>query len=139
MSRKKKKQSQGLVATYYNAQMVLLGFLSLVAIGFYFWGAVQIDFVIRKNSDLEKQRDALSRECDDLEIQIDTLQSFQRIAKQAKQQGIEMPPSENVKELKVDFSGVEYYYMENDLGIRYADVNPLGAIRRNGPKVKSGE
>lgn len=138
MAKKKVNQNQGLVAAYYNAQIILLGLLSLIAIGIYFWGAVQIDFVIRKNSELEKMRDALSRECDDLEIQINALQSYERIAREAKQQGIHMPSTQNVKEIKIDFSGIEYYYIGDDLGIRYADINPLGALRRSQARVKDG-
>lgn len=127
------KPKHTILAYYYGVQMVLIGLLSVIAIGVYFWGAVQIDFMIRGNSNLEKDRDQLSRECDDLRIQINGLESFQRIAKQAEQQGMAMPKPADVKELHVDFSGVEYYYTTNNLGLRYAGMDPLSPLRDQRP------
>jgi len=57
-------------------------------LGFYLWGKVQIDFVLRDNDKLAYQKKILLQEIKDLQVQIEALQSYQRIVRLAKKQGL---------------------------------------------------
>jgi len=71
-----------------SSPFVLVGFLSLVILGFYLWGKVQIDFVLRDNDKLAYQKKILEQDIKDIQVQIEALRSYQRIVRLAKKQGL---------------------------------------------------
>ena len=89
MTQSKKKNSRKSSSNRSESSpFVLVGFLSLVILGFYLWGKVQIDFVLRNNDKLAHQKKILEQDIKDLQVQIEALRSYQRIVGLAKKQGL---------------------------------------------------
>gem|GEM_PF-3412768 len=72
----------------------------------YLLGRVQIDFELRKNEAIKKQRRILESEITLLQVQIDSLKSYSRIVVAARAQGLEPPSSDQLAQLEVDLKGV---------------------------------
>lgn len=84
---------------------LLFGFGGVLLI-LYLLGRVQIDFELRKNEALQKQRRILESEITLLHVQIDSLKSYSRIVMAAKAQGLEPSSSDQLAQLEVDLRGV---------------------------------
>lgn len=84
----------------------LLGFGTILVI-LYLLGRVQIDFELRKNEAIQRQRRILESEITLLQVQIDSLKSYSRIVAAAKGYGLEPPSSDQLAQLEVDLKGVQ--------------------------------
>ena len=105
---------------------VLIFVLGLTMLGFYLWGKVEIDFVLRENDGLKDRKFALQRERDDLRLQVDGMRSYQRIVRLAKEQGMVVLSSNRMAELTVDLTGVDTYLSGEASGLKYAGIGLFG-------------
>ena len=95
-ARKPSRQGYGFVA-----------FLGLIIVAFYLWGKVQVNFEYQKNQDLIKKKQALEEDIKQLHIQINSLESYQRITDKALKQGMIFLAPDQIQKLSVNLEGIE--------------------------------
>jgi hypothetical protein len=66
------------------------------------WGRVQIDFAVRGNDQLRDRRRMLQAKLAERSVEIDAMKSYQRIAAEARRQGLEPVSAERLQDLAVD-------------------------------------
>lgn len=98
----------------------LLGIVGFVLIMFYFWGKVQIDFILRNNDQLRQEKQTLQRELDELRVQVNTMKSYQRIVSLAEERGMVFPSTSNLEYLPVDLNGIRSVLEKNVYELEYA-------------------
>ena len=85
----------------------LLLFIGILMVILHFLGKVQVNFALRENELLELQKQRLQREVDDLNLQVDSINSYQRIVRLAERRGLIFPPASSREDLPVDLDGFE--------------------------------
>jgi len=99
----------------------LLGIVGFVLIMFYFWGRVQIDFILRQNDQLRQEKQSVQRELDELLVQVNTMKSYQRIVSLAEERGMVFPSTSNLEVLPVDLTGIRSVLEKNAYKLEYAN------------------
>lgn len=85
-----------------KSRVKLLWFVGFALIAVYLWGTVQIDFDLRQNDSLNRQKQNLQNEVNDLRIQVNSLTSYQRIVPLASEMGLVFLSAKHKRELFVD-------------------------------------
>lgn len=98
----------------------LLGIVGFVLIMFYFWGKVQIDFILRKNDQLRQEKQTFQRELDELRVHVNAMKSYQRIVSLAEERGMVFPSTSNLEYLPVDLTGIKSVLEKNEYELEYA-------------------
>ena len=98
----------------------LLWFVGLIITVLYLWGTVQIDFDLRQNDSLKRERESLLNETNDLRMQVNTLASYQRIVTLASEMGLVFLPANHKKELSIDWVDQEMDPSTEEYGFQYA-------------------
>ena len=103
----------------------MLFFLSVLALTvLYLWGRVQIDFMIRDNDRLSRERLHLQHAVDDLRVEVSTKKGYQRIVTLAKEQGMVFVLASRIQELPVDLDGIGPIPEADDVKIQLAGFDP---------------
>ncbi|MBN1780198.1 hypothetical protein JW948_03665 [bacterium] len=108
----------------------LLFFAGIVLFVLFLWGRVHIDFVLRDIDTLRREKEALTREVDDLNLQVNALQHYQRIKVLAMKQGLIEAEKVDRRELAVDFSGLRDTGAFQTAGIQVAGLAPVGELKQ---------
>ena len=82
-------------------------FLVLITFVVYLWGKVQIEFILRKNDLLIREKITLQRRVNALRIEVNQKRRYERIVEMAKKQGLDFVSASCLKELPVDLKGLE--------------------------------
>lgn len=108
-----------------SSPFVLFGFISFVIFGFYLWGKVQIDFVLRENDRLTNQKKVLEQDIKDLQVQIEALRSYQRIVRLAKKQGLVFVSPTRRSVLSVQTEGSRHPTQKKTSDVKIAGMTTL--------------
>ena len=100
--------------------MTLIGFSSAVLVTLYLWGKVQVDFVLIENQRLNRQRQMLQQEVDDLQIQVNALMRYERIVELAKEQDMDFITAAQLQLLVVDVEDEDSETGKSHSPVRYA-------------------
>ena len=132
----KKRSSQLKRNTKTNRSRHKGGFLLFVVVvvflvAGYFWGTVQIDFVVRKNDQLKYQKQMLQYEINDLRIRDNKQKSYQRIVRLAKKQQMVFLSALKRADLIVDFDDIKPHFGNRLYELQYAGMTLIGVKNRN--------
>lgn len=132
------RKNRGAVSRH-RGGLVLSFVVGFVMVAFYFWGRVQIDFVLRGNDRLEQRKRAFQRELDELRVQVNAMKSYQRIVDLAKKRGMVFVSASRLAELPVDMRGVETPLNMQEYELQYAGFNMIGLRQRRRQKPSKSE
>ena len=100
----------------------MVGFLLIVL---YLWARVQVEEVLRETDKLAHERIFLEQKVNDLNIQISAMRGYERIAREARKQGLVPVRSRDIDELPVDLSGLPVYTVMPRAGWQQAGMQPV--------------
>jgi cell division protein FtsL len=102
--------------------VVMIGFLIVIL---YLWARVQVEEVLRETDKLTQEKLFLEQKVNDLDIQINAMRGYERIAREARKQGLILVRSRDIDELPVDLSGLPVYTVMPRAGWQQAGMQPV--------------
>jgi cell division protein FtsL len=118
---RKQKPSSGRRGVY-RGLLTLIILLDVAIVLAHLWGRVQINFIVRRNEQLEEKKRKLQAEIDDLSAQINNMKSYQRIVKLAKEQGLVFVSTDQLEDLPVDLKNIRRPDSREQSGVAYAGL-----------------
>jgi len=109
----------------YRGLLTVIFSIELVMILVHLWGRVQIDFAAGRNDQLLDRKRMLQADIAECTVQIDNMKSYQRIAAEARRQGLEPVPAERLQDLPVDLKNLRPTRPPKGPAVVYAGMFPL--------------
>lgn len=103
----------------------IIAFLVFILFVLYLGGKVHIEYVLRKTAALKENKAVLEKTVADFRVQINALQSYERIVACAQHQGLVFVRHRDVSDLRVDLTGIKPIEKTSNLNFQMAQIAPF--------------
>ncbi|NQT23724.1 hypothetical protein HQ585_00050 [candidate division KSB1 bacterium] len=103
----------------------IFAFLVFILLVFYLGGKVHIEYVLRETGALGENKTVLERRTADLRVQVNALQSYDRIVAKAQEQGLVFVRHNDIADLHVDLEGIENLQNPSKSKLQLARIIPF--------------
>ena len=125
--KKRQKHKKSAAASSSQAGFILWIFLVVIMLVFYLWGKVQIEFIMRQNDELSREKRMLQQKVSALRITVNRKRRYERIVKEARSLGLNFVAPNRLYELPVSTEELENDVYRQIDQIQYAGWTIIGS------------
>lgn len=125
--KKRQKHKKSAAASSSQAGFILWIFLVVIMLVFYLWGKVQIEFIMRQNDELSREKRMLQQKVSALRITVNRKRRYERIVKEARSLGLNFVAPNRLYELPVSTEELENDVYRKFDQIQYAGWTIIGS------------